>query len=192
MNIESTTSRLSSARHGCGVWRRRRYSNGGAPSAASPALTPPVYASRTARSRGVSTTARLRFGPEAVHADLAIGGKRPRPTSAASSPAARRRVRSIWKKRSCACRNPVARATSSRVRALNRRDAQRVARDRHRSRRRPARRCVPSSSGRLARSSSAGPQHRRRRPARPAATQRAGGAAGRIAVKITVGVSILV
>ena len=58
----------------------------------------------------------LRLGAEAVHADLAIERERARgPTSAASSPAARRRARSIWKKRSCACRNPVARATSSRV-----------------------------------------------------------------------------
>ena len=40
------------------------------------------------------------------------------PTSAASSPAARRRARSIWKKRSCACRKPIARATSSRVAPL--------------------------------------------------------------------------
>ena len=44
MNMASSTSGVSSSRHGAGVLRRRRYSQGRAASPESPALTPSVYA----------------------------------------------------------------------------------------------------------------------------------------------------
>ncbi len=76
------------------------------------------------------------------------------PTSADSSPAAWRRCRSIWKKRSCACRNPSARTASARPPidcrtggSRDRRNAKRIALDRHR-RAEPGRRgCRPRSAG---------------------------------------------
>ena len=74
-----------------------------------------------------------------------------RPKSAASSPAALRRRRSIWKKRSCACRKPVARATSRRLppRTTGTPSASRSIRT---GAPRPATARSPSICGRLARS----------------------------------------
>ncbi len=114
-----------------GALRSSRYSGGAAPSAASPAvdplgvgaqeraLAPPAGAS-TARA----ATARSRSTRTSRSAVRAAG-----PKSSESSPAARRRMRSIWKKRSCACRKPVARATSARLRPRTTGHAVRVALD---------------------------------------------------------------
>ena len=64
-----------------------------------------------------------------MNANLAIGGSARGPTSAASSPAARRRARSIWKKRSCACRKPSGAGDVLTRGASDGRDAERVACD---------------------------------------------------------------
>src|SRR5262245_13012012 len=71
------------------------------------------------------------------------------PNSSDSSPAARRRIRSIWKKRSWACRKPVARATSRRS-CPETRGTPRASRSIFTEARRPATARRPSSWGRLA------------------------------------------
>src|SRR6187402_532279 len=109
----------SSAFHGCGSTRRRRYSQGRTRRASRPALTPPTYASMRARSRAskrattLRATARNRWTLTSESTSTVA-----EPISSESSPAARRLRRSIWKNRSWPCRNPVARATSTRAAPL--------------------------------------------------------------------------
>ena len=73
----------------------------------------------------------LRFRPKAMHADFVIEREGAGPMSAASSPAARRRARSIWKKRSCACRKPSGTSDVLARGAADRGDAEPIAFDSH-------------------------------------------------------------
>ena len=116
--IAKVVSPVSSGLQGSGTAPSSRYSKGGAASASNPAPTPSAYTSISARSPSPSAASarRERARKRCTRAARSVGSAAA-PNSAASSPAALRRRRSIWKKRSCACRKPVTRATSSRPRA---------------------------------------------------------------------------
>ena len=85
----------------------------------SPAFTPRAYASMTARSSAgaPATTRRATLRKPKRRARMSCLSATA-PNSSDNSPAASRRDRSIWKKRSCACAKPVANARSARERAL--------------------------------------------------------------------------
>ena len=152
--MDSTTNNVSSRLHARGCTRRTRYSQGRTDSAASPAFTPAVYASSTcnsAASKRASIPA-ARYRNRCLRISVSSGSAAG-PNNSASSPADCRRSRSIWKNRSWACRNPSARAASSRLPAWTV-GTPFASRSTLTSAPNPPRCLLPSSTGRLLRNAS--------------------------------------
>ena len=124
----------SSSRHVHGLRRAGPGTRRAGPRGRRGPRSPPTCRRRAcpARPRAAPSRPAGRRGEAAGDAPRGPSRAPARPTSAASSPAALRRSRSIWKKRSCACRKPVARATSSAAAAAHDGHPERVALDPHR------------------------------------------------------------
>jgi len=99
--IENATSTESSTRHGAGSLRSSVYSQGRAPAWVRARFTPAVYASSRSRSSaGLSFTIARAIRRKSWMRYFSSSSSTGLPSSSASSPAAARRMRSIWKKRS--------------------------------------------------------------------------------------------